>query len=365
MLDNHKIMPRQFTVLVILTTIGDSILVLPSAPAQMAKQDAWLSALFGLVIGLLALSLISSLAKRFPRFTFVEMSRTLLGKMLGTVIACLFVFYMLMNTAAILTEMGNFLNTYILAETPFEIIMLFFLCVTIMGARLGLEPLTRAGEVFFPWFMLLLIAFIVMLLPQIHPINLQPAFEYGIGPIINGSIPTIAYPFLELVVFLMVFPSVLEPQKLRKCFLFGALAGGIVLVLIILLCILVLGHTLTGQGMYPSYSMAFRIIIGNWLQRIEAVMATLWFVSIFFKLTLSFYAICRALAQLFGLQDFRAIAVPVGLILMYPAIMFSPNVAKMYALTKVWPFFDITAGFLLPLLLLTCALVRKKGGSAA
>lgn len=160
----------------------------------------------------------------------------------------------------------------------------------------------------------------------------------------------------------MIFPAVLQPEEIQRCMLMGGFAGGVVLVLIILLCILVLGHTLTSQDLYPSYSMAFQIIIGNWLQRIEAVMATLWFVSIFFKMALSLYVICRGIAQLLRLQDYRAITVPVGLLMMFPAVTFTPNIAQIYVLTKIWPFLDITAGFFFPLLLLTIAIVRKKSG---
>ncbi|TGV17849.1 spore gernimation protein, partial [Mesorhizobium sp. M00.F.Ca.ET.186.01.1.1] len=52
MLDNYKISPRQFMMLVTLVTIGDSVLVLPVISADLAKQDAWIAVMIGLVIGL-------------------------------------------------------------------------------------------------------------------------------------------------------------------------------------------------------------------------------------------------------------------------------------------------------------------------
>lgn len=43
MLEKGKIGSRQLMILVILYTLGDSILVIPSIVASEAEQDAWIS----------------------------------------------------------------------------------------------------------------------------------------------------------------------------------------------------------------------------------------------------------------------------------------------------------------------------------
>ncbi|USK32138.1 spore germination protein [Bacillus sp. F19] len=48
---NHKISARQFAILVILFTIGTTILVIPGSLAQVVEQDAWLAAVFGTARG--------------------------------------------------------------------------------------------------------------------------------------------------------------------------------------------------------------------------------------------------------------------------------------------------------------------------
>ena len=47
MLKDVKISVRQFAVLVMIFTIGTTILVIPSGLAADAKQDAWLAAMLG------------------------------------------------------------------------------------------------------------------------------------------------------------------------------------------------------------------------------------------------------------------------------------------------------------------------------
>ncbi len=46
MLDNGKITANQYKTLVLLFTIGSSILVAPTALVNDAKQDAWIATIF-------------------------------------------------------------------------------------------------------------------------------------------------------------------------------------------------------------------------------------------------------------------------------------------------------------------------------
>jgi spore germination protein KB len=82
----------------------------------------------------------------------------------------------------------------------------------------------------------------------------------------------------------MIFPSVDRPDQARKAFLTGGLIGGLIPVVLIVLAVLVFGPELTAKSIYPSYSLAQKINIGNFLQRIEAIMAAMWFISLFFRL---------------------------------------------------------------------------------
>ncbi|WP_019123838.1 GerAB/ArcD/ProY family transporter [Brevibacillus massiliensis] len=73
--DDIRISLRQFTVLVMLITVGNSILVLPAIPALEAKQDAWISGLVGLAAGLLVVYLCCKTGALHPRLTLVESNR--------------------------------------------------------------------------------------------------------------------------------------------------------------------------------------------------------------------------------------------------------------------------------------------------
>lgn len=153
MLENGKIGVRQFTVLVILFIFGPAVLLIPSHLATEAKQDAWIASVLGVGIGMLLVWLYTTLGNRFPDMTLVEYSEQILGKWLGKTVSLLFFTFFFILAALILRNIGDFLTAQVMPETPIQFIHIMFLSIVIMGTRLGLEPLARAGEILIPWTM--------------------------------------------------------------------------------------------------------------------------------------------------------------------------------------------------------------------
>ncbi|MBM7665839.1 hypothetical protein JOC25_002332 [Solibacillus kalamii] len=66
MMQDIKINPYQFMVLVVLFSVGTSILIVPSLLASETKQDAWIVATLGTAIGLIVIWLFCLIAQWFP-----------------------------------------------------------------------------------------------------------------------------------------------------------------------------------------------------------------------------------------------------------------------------------------------------------
>ncbi|MFB7642035.1 GerAB/ArcD/ProY family transporter [Peribacillus butanolivorans] len=362
MLEKGKIGSRQLTILVILYTVGDSILVIPSIVASEAKQNGWVSGILSVAIApLLVVFLYDALRKCYPDLTLVEYSQKILGKWLGIAISLLFISYFFITTATYLREIGDFMTSQIMPETPIQVIMFLFMSIVLMSARLGLEPLARSAEILFPFVVILLSSLMILLLPEIKFQNLQPVWEGGLKPVIRGSIPFIVFPFIEPVAVLMILPFVSQKDRIRKNLFIGQLLAGSVLIIITLLAILVLGVDLTVKEIYPSYKLAQKINIANFLTRVEAILAIIWFITIFIRFSLFFYVTVLGLAQTLKLQDYRPLVFPIGMILIVFTLIMAPNtVYYSNFITDIWPFYAMTFGFLLPLLLLTIAKVHKK-----
>ncbi|PEZ74708.1 endospore germination permease [Bacillus sp. AFS017274] len=362
MVKNVKISPRQFCILVILFSIGTTILIIPAAIIKTAQQDAWISALLGIGLGLLLVALIITLANRYPNMTLVEINEKLLGRWLGKTVSLAFVFFSFISAAGLLFQVGTFLTTQMMPDTPVLMINILFACVVIMGIRLGLETLARSAEIFFAFFIILFIILVVSVAPQIDFQNIQPIFEVRMKPIIWSSLIFVSIFCLPSVVLLMVFPvSVNQPKQAKQAFFSGIIIGGLFLTIIIVLGILVLGIDVASRHMYPSYAIARRINVGGFIQRIEAVMAIMWFISMYFKLIFYFYAAITGLAQTLNVKDYRPLTLPLGMIMVVMSVTLHPDILDYNQYNKgIFMVHASTYGLFLPLLLLGISAFRKK-----
>lgn len=358
--EKGKISIRQFTILVMLTTIGDSILVLPSIATSFAKQDTWISAIIGLAVGLLAVYMFCIVGNLHPELTLIQSSQKILGTWIGSVVSIVFLVYPFITLVAFTREISDFMTTEMMPETPNQAIQILFSCIVVFGVRLGLEVIARTGEIFFPLIIFLFLLLVFFLCPQVEFEKLQPILENGIKPVLHGSLSFIAFPFMELFVFLMIYPYINQPKKIKKGFLQGALLGGLLLIILILISLLVLGADQTSRNMYPTYSLARRVTVGRFIERVEAMLALLWLLTIFMKSTFYFYVFNMGLAQLLKLRGYRMLTLPTALLLIVLAPIIAPNITYYNkVLGEYWPYFDLSYALLLPLLLLVAYYIRK------
>ncbi|MCU6710769.1 endospore germination permease [Paenibacillus sp. J5C_2022] len=360
----QKVSPRQFGILAVLYSIGTTILISPAVLTAEAKQDAWLAATLGVGFGLLLVLLYNKVGSLYTAKNLVELMETLLGKWLGKAIAVTFVFFAFVTSAELLYLFGNFITTQIMPETPIQAVNILFASIIVIGSRLGIEVLARFAELLFPVFIGLFLVLVVFVSPKIHTDNLLPMMESSVGTIVGTAIYFTSIFSLSIVVMLMIFPeSISRPGAARKAFFRGTLIGGIILLVVILLSLLVLGVDATARQIYPSYSLAKKINVGNFLQRIEIIMAMMWFISIYFRLSCYFHAAVKGLAQVLNVKDYRFLVVPMGITMITLSLIVHPNIlhSAMYN-RETWLVYASTYGLLLPLLLLAVHAVRQKFG---
>ncbi|WP_164716305.1 GerAB/ArcD/ProY family transporter [Paenibacillus whitsoniae] len=366
MMRNVKISVNQFAVIVMIFTIGTTILVIPSGLAAAAKQDAWIGALLGVSLNIGMVCLYNKVGSCFPNMTLIAYNEQLFGKWLGKLFSFGFIFFSFVGATTVLFYMGNFVTTQVMPDTPIQAINVLFALVVVMGVRLGLETIARAAEIFFPWIIILFIVLVACLLPEIEVEKLQPVYSSGGGGLVRAALEVAGTSSLPFIVLFMIYPvHVIQIRKAKKAYLLGTLFGGLCFVVITFLCVAVLGTKLTERLMYPSYVLAKEINIGNFFERVEILIAGIWFLTVFFKLTFYFYSFVIGLAQLLRMDDYRPLTMPLGMILVVYSLVVYPNVAYMSKFdSESFIPYALTAGGLYPLLILITARIRKKTGQA-
>ncbi|GGF84597.1 germination protein [Paenibacillus albidus] len=357
----QKISTRQAAILIVYTVVGDMILIIPGILANLAKQDAWVSALAGIPAGIILLWMFFYLSCLFPGLSLVGICRRVFGKWLGNLVSAWYMFFFACSTAVYIREIGDFITVQILRDTPIRAVHLLFVFLLLYGFRKGLEPIARTAELLFFLFILGLISMVVLGIQNIDFANLKPVLQEGLLPVIHGSLFMMLYPFGELCVFLMIFPYVRQQSHTRRDLLLGGLLGGLLVASYVVDCLLILGAFFTSYQHFPSYVLAQKINIGNFLERIEVVLAINWILAVFLKGTLYFFAFVKGMGELTKTRRPNSLAVPAAFLIFGLSYIIAPNMMYYTAfIPKFYIYWDFTNGVLLPLLLLLVALIRTK-----
>lgn len=360
MAGNERISIRQFVILTILFTMGSSVMVAPSLVTAEAKQDAWLSVLVGIACGLLLAKLYGRLAQRHPDMTLAEYSDLVLGKWAGKFVSVSFFLFLLILSAILLRLVGEFITTLIMPETPIQAVEIVFVLTIITGGRLGLETVARTSEMLFPYIIIFFLFMVLFLAPEMRLENFSPILENGIGPVLQGAFRLLGIPFAELAILLAIAPYVANTCHIGKSLMAGTFIGGVILSMITMLCIAVLGADSTARFSYPTYQLAQKINIGNFIQRIEIVSGGILFLSLFVKITLCYYSMVISLAQSLRMLNYRTLTFPLGMLVVGLSQIIFPNVVyqQMIAL-KAWTPLVLLYGLILPLVLLVADVVKR------
>ncbi|MNM06310.1 Spore germination protein YndE [compost metagenome] len=352
---------RQIGLLLIYVIVGDNLFTLPTVVASSAGASGWISVLSGLPVGLLTLWLMYTLCQKYPGSSLIEISRTLLGKWAGSLVAAWYLLYFMMGAALVLREAVDFINTHVLTDTPMRFLMFTGTVCVSFAVLKGIEPIARSAEIFFFTFMAGLLLMLLLTTKDIDTGHILPLMGKGPLHIAEGAMYSIAYPFGESCFLLMLFPFIRHSRHTRRDLLIAGLIGGLMLLLVVLWCLLVLGPYYTGNELYPSYILAQTVNIGHFLERVEVILAINWMFGVFFKCTIYQFSFLNGLARLCRLQEEKPLVIPGAFLLFGLAYVISPNITYyMFTINEDYIYWDILNGILLPLILLAASRFRPK-----
>ncbi len=364
MLETGRISNRQLIVLLLLAQIGDMILIYPAVITFFAHQDAWLSSLIGIPIGLVSILIIMKFYQLQPGKTLIEAMAGIWGKWIGGLINLWYLFFFFALSSIATREVGDFLTTQIIPNTPIRIVHLMFVILLVWGVLHGLESLARTGEILLPLVTLFIVFLVICILPQADIDRLRPVLGSGWLPLAKGVSVTVAYPFGELSAIMMLLPFTAESPHRKRDIMITTIIGALLLGSIVMISIMVLGAFFTQHNIYASFILSQRISIGNFLERIEAIMATVWIISTYFKAVIYFYCFLLGTAQFLKLKTYRPLILPTGMMLFGMAIIIAPNITYYVSMiVYYWIDWDITCSTVIPLVAILAYKIRNRGNN--
>ncbi|WP_209121595.1 GerAB/ArcD/ProY family transporter [Alkalihalobacillus sp. BA299] len=308
-----RISSIQLFTLIVVFEVGSTTLF---ALGIGAKQDAWIVILAAALVGLGLLWIYTEIPKYYPNQNFAEILDDTLGKKLAAPLLFLFGLEFINIASHNFYEFGVLIKMTALNQTPIIVILYLFMAVLIYILNLGFEVLARTVELLLPYFLIFLVTIYILTLfsGQFDFSALRPVLGNGIQPILSELHTVIAFPFGEMVVFLMFWHYVNKPQLLRKTAFFAVGLGAVLLTISLIVMISVLGPELAANSEIPLLEAILSINIGEIITNLDSIAVFIMFIGGFYKTALHFWGFSLAVTWMFNGKKPKWIMTIVGLL---------------------------------------------------
>jgi spore germination protein KB len=325
-MEKENISLSQLLTLLINFLLGSAIVV---GVGGEAKNDAWLAILLGGLIGMVIIALVHFFVYRFPDKNMFQVFEFCIGRKITIVCTLMYIIYYLYLSSRVIRDFGELMATAILPNTPIEMMSLTFCLLMGYIMYLGFEVLARTSEVFTPYIFgfFLLLAIFLFASGSVEFNQIQPILGEGIKPVIKTAFTKLAFfPFGEMIAFSVIYASLTNKKYSLRVSIVGVGLATLLLSTSSLLMIVSLGVDSVSRSNFPLLSTARVVSIGNFIERIDALVVFIIMLGVFIKGSLFFYAGLKGLEYIFNLP-YRYFALPVSMIISLFSILVSVDFA--------------------------------------
>jgi spore germination protein KB len=267
--------PRQFAWMIGTMLITGSLIITPSKAAYVSGIDAWFTYYLPIFYALFIALFFYYLIQQFPGKNLFQIIHLVLGRFVSFIFIGLFVFYawiVLMRDVRLLSIL--FKNS-LLPRTPEAMIILIFILVLIYFGRSSVENAARVNDMVFPVFILMVLSFPLILANELSVLQIEPMLVEGVRKVLGASLLNLPW-FGDIFLAGAFLHTVTHSQKALSAMRHGIFFTAFVLTLLVFLCLTVLGERVTGQSVFPFYTLIQQIHLTDFLDRVDVIVFSVW-----------------------------------------------------------------------------------------
>lgn len=356
---NKEIITVRQSIGIMVVFILGSTLVLGAGGT--AKQDGWMAVLLSILISSPLFFVYSRLLSLFPGCGLYEILEKVFGRILGKVIALPFIWFSFHLGALVIRNFTEFINIVSIPETPQYIIALFMILLCIWAVKAGVEVIGRWTSFTFPLLIAVISVITFLFLPILDFRNLKPVLYNGFAPVLDSAFSVFAFPLAETILFTTILSNLQKGSSPYKVYFWSLFIGGMIILLVSVRSLLVLGPESVSILYFPSYASVRLINIGNFLQRIEVSVSTIFLLAGFTKTNICLYASSTGLAKVLKISDYKHLVAPVGLAMMTLSTIIYSNTIEMFEwASKIYKYYSIPFEIILPLVIWIAAEIKVR-----
>jgi spore germination protein KB len=243
--------------------------------------------------------------------------------------------------------------------TPQMVFIVFFVLVCAYTVKRGIAAIAKISIVIGILTIAAVILTAVLLIGNMDfsnflPMLVKPAIKY-----VQATHIVAELPFLVIVALLMVVPMVKDNGKIKRYWILGILIAALLFFAITVRDTAVLGAA--SDILADNSFEAVRLInIGEFLTRIELLVALNYTAALYIKVSVLYYVTWSALSQLLRLEQNNSLILPLGSV----AMVFAAVKVESAVMHTVWgaryaTVFSFPCTVLFPLLMVFIAAIRK------
>lgn len=322
---------------------------------SLAKQDAWISTVIALFIGLIPIGILLYVMNYRPDQNILEKNKSLFGKWIGNIINIILSAYILLITVLLLWSVTNFAITMYLVKTPSNFIAIIFTMTAVYAVIKGIETISRTSEVLFFLTLISVVVITISLISYTQIDNLKPFLAEGIIPPIKYSFFFISY-WLTPIIFLTIIPKNNIVNKHYNKYLIGGLIAGLVVMLSVYIIVPAsITPPLAALYRFPAYYVQRKISIGGAIDNVENFLSIHWYFNAFLLITMGIYFLQTHVKDIFKMKTPRSMNITtiiIGLIIVIIQNYVFPNAAMSLDFMKdTFPLYISLSLFILMLII--------------
>ncbi len=268
---------------------------LPTFLIKELEQDFWQPILIASVVEFIVAWFLYKMGTYYSRQTIYQYCEKIVGKMPGKIATLLLVSLFIGIACLFTVSVCEFFSSIIMPETPIEVFVITMLLVSTYAVYAGIEVIMRLVELLGFIFILSILAMVVFNIKWFEFGNLLPVFQHDLTEVIHSLPLPIAW-FGTCVVMGVLMAYQNQGKDALKVKIGGAFLGMFLLFTVTFTSVLVLGVELSQKQNYPAFMLARMVVVGDFIERLEALQVVAWTAT-------SFYAI--AIFQFAGVEGMR------------------------------------------------------------
>lgn len=358
--NNDMIESNQLFSVLVNVIIGVGILGLPKTLAEKAGPDSLIVLVMGSGIFLVMALLIQRLVTKFPKNTIIEITNSLFFKPLGFLVGLGYFIYTVTLVVIEVRAFGEITKSFLLLNTPIEVIMITFLITAVYLVRSGIESIARLSVIILPLSIFPAVIVSMVAIPDLDFTYFLPILRTSFPDIVK-ALPSVFFSFLgfEFIVFISFF--VKDTKNIRKTTIRTVGFVSIVYFIFTTITIARFGIVESQKLIWPVVTLFKSVDIpGTLLENVEVVIMSTWLLSIFMTIAISYFGATFLLSRLIKSKEQNYFALALLPIIYFLALVPENIISVFQFMDKFTNYMGTTFAIAIPSVLILMSFFRKK-----